>query len=349
MQTESVSVILPTYNRAHLLNRSIASVLSQLEGTDELIVVDDGSTDNTEHLIKKYGNRVRYIKIENQGAGVARNCGVKEAKNPLIAFIDSDDEWLPGKIKLQRAFMSARADLVFCFTNFAFKEAKELGGREKHFNLISWTKDYRNWEEVLGPKQQLSSVKNVPSEFSELHFYEGNLYVLQLKASYVNVNTLMVRRHLAGDALYFAEDTKTYEDWECIGHLSRLGTCVYLDCETACQHSHGGERLTDAHTTVCAEARVKILPRVWGTNKEFLMKNRELYQRILDSERLKLIDGLLVRGETEKARFELRQIKDRRLFLRNLLSILPGSITKYLLSLRRSLKPASKTQGELKN
>jgi len=326
-----------------LLERSISSVLSQLENNDELIVVDDGSTDNTENVITKYGNRLRYIKIDNLGAGVARNRGAKEAKNPLIAFIDSDDEWLPGKIKLQRAFMSARQDLVFCFTNFSFKAAAELGGNEKHFNLISWTHDYRSWEEILGNKQAVSSLINVPSKFRDLYFYEGNLYLLQLKASYVNVNTLMIRHHLAGDALHFAEDTKTYEDWECIGLLSRIGICAYLDCETACQHSHGGARLTDSHTTECADARVKILPRVWGSDEEFLQKHSELYQQELNSERLKLIDGLLVRGETEKARIELRQIKGQTPMLRNLLAILPGSITKNFISLRRVLKTWTKS------
>ena len=222
MKNEAVSVILHTYNRAHLLERSLSSVLSQLENNDELIVVDDGSADNTENVITKYGNRLRYIKIDNQGAGVARNRGVKEADNPLIAFIDSDDEWLPGKMKLQRTFMSARPDLVFCFTNFAFKEALELGGNEKHFNLISWTKDYRNWEEILGNKQSISSLIVVPSELTDLHYYDGNMYLLQLKASYVNVNNLRVRRHLAVIAIFFVHDTTTNFKCDCNGLLTRF-------------------------------------------------------------------------------------------------------------------------------
>ena len=149
----------------------------------------------------------------------------------------------------------------------------------------------------------------------------------------------MVRRIEAGDALHFAEDTPTYEDWECFGRLSCAGKAAYLDIETACQHSHGGERLTDAHTTECAQARVTILPRVWGANKEFFQKYHDLYQKVLDTERLTLVDGLLVRGETAKARVELEQITGRTsLLIRNLLAAFPGSITKKLLTLRRVLK-----------
>jgi len=80
------------------------------------------------------------------------------------------------------------------------------------------------------------------------------------------------------------------------------------------------------------------MPRVWGTDKEFLQKHSELYQKEIDSERLKLVDGLLVRGETEKARIELRQISCRTSFIRRLLAVFPGSITKKLLTLRRMFK-----------
>ena len=90
--------------------------------------------------------------------------------------------------------------------------------------------------------------------------------------------------------------------------------------------------------TECAQARVTILPRVWGENKKFLQKHYELYQRILDAERLTLVDGLLVRGETAKARLELKQMTGRTSLARNLLAALPGTITKKLLILRRILK-----------
>jgi hypothetical protein len=338
MKNSAISTILPTHNRAHLLKRAITSVLNQIHEYDELIIVDDGSTDNTETVVSEFIPRIRFYKTSPRGAGAARNFGLQNANNPLIAFIDSDDEWLANKIEIQRAFMVAMPEILFSFTNFSFCEAEKLGGTYKHYNLVSWSKDTRGWDQILGPGIPVSSLINLPSDVPDFRFHFGSMCKQELSANYINVNTLMVRRLEAGDALYFAEDTATYEDWECFGRLACAGKAAYLDTETACQYSHGGSRLTDAHVTECAQARVKILPRVWGANKNFIEQYPDLYHETLDAELLTLVDGLLVRGETDKARCALKQITGHTSWSRNLLAAFPGSITKNLISLRRLIK-----------
>ena len=96
-----VSVIIPTHNRANLIERAINSVLSQTYKNIELIVVNDGSTDQTEKIILEKYPSIRYFNQENQGVSAARNVGVKNSTGNYIAFLDSDDEWLPEKIKKQ--------------------------------------------------------------------------------------------------------------------------------------------------------------------------------------------------------------------------------------------------------
>ena len=100
-----VSVIIPTHNRAHLISRSIQSVLNQTYQDFEIIVVDDGSTDNTKEVIKEFqrkDKRIKYIKHgKNKGGSAARNTGIKASRGEYIAFQDSDDEWLPGKLEKQ--------------------------------------------------------------------------------------------------------------------------------------------------------------------------------------------------------------------------------------------------------
>lgn len=98
-----VSVILPTYNRAHLIGRAIQSVLAQTYQDFELIIIDDGSTDNTEEIVKSINDeRIIYIlHKENKGPSAARNTGIKASKGEYIAFQDSDDEWLPEKLEKQ--------------------------------------------------------------------------------------------------------------------------------------------------------------------------------------------------------------------------------------------------------
>ncbi len=98
-----VSVIIPTYNRAHLIRRTLDSVIKQSYRNLEIIIVDDASTDNTEEVIKIIADpRIRYIRHPtNYGGGTARNTGIKAVTGKYVTFLDSDDQWLPNKIELQ--------------------------------------------------------------------------------------------------------------------------------------------------------------------------------------------------------------------------------------------------------
>lgn len=117
MEKEKISVVIPTYNRARLIESSVKSVLSQTYGNLEIIVVDDASTDNTLEIVKAISDsRVTYIRLEkNSGACAARNKGIEQASGEYIAFNDSDDQWIPAK--LQRQYDSLKennADIVLC-------------------------------------------------------------------------------------------------------------------------------------------------------------------------------------------------------------------------------------------
>ncbi len=111
-----VSVILPTFNRAWTLKQAIDSVLDQNYANLELIVVDDGSTDETAHLLFSYADRITVIHQENRGVSVARNAGIRTASGELIALLDSDDEWLPGKVTAQVDYFKTHPDARICQT-----------------------------------------------------------------------------------------------------------------------------------------------------------------------------------------------------------------------------------------
>ena len=116
MSTELVSVVIPTYNRAYCIADSVGSVLRQTYENLEVIVVDDGSTDNTKEVLDSLGDsRVRYASQQNAGACVARNHGIELARGTYVAFHDSDDLWLPQKLEKQVAYLQTQSKpCVFC-------------------------------------------------------------------------------------------------------------------------------------------------------------------------------------------------------------------------------------------
>jgi glycosyltransferase involved in cell wall biosynthesis len=123
-----ISVVIPTYNRASLLVRAVESVHRQTVQPEEILVVDDGSTDTTQEVAAKFGDTVRYLRQGNSGASLARNRGVAEAGGEWIAFLDSDDLWLPGHIEALAGAIrrtEGKADLYFCDMEM---EEREGGG-----------------------------------------------------------------------------------------------------------------------------------------------------------------------------------------------------------------------------
>ena len=113
-----VSAIIPTYNRAHLVTEAIDSVLAQTYPHIEVIVVDDGSTDDTMARLAPYGSRIRVIRQENAGPAAARNKGIAASSGGLVAFLDSDDLWLPAKIERQvRLLQKAGTSIPCCLCN----------------------------------------------------------------------------------------------------------------------------------------------------------------------------------------------------------------------------------------
>src|SRR5277367_3459376 len=110
-----ISVVVPVFNGAAYIAQAIDSVLGQTLAPDEVIVVDDGSSDSTADIVKRYQPHVLYRRQVNQAPGAARNLGIRESKGELLAFLDSDDIWLPEKLRVQKMALDQdpRLHLVF--------------------------------------------------------------------------------------------------------------------------------------------------------------------------------------------------------------------------------------------
>jgi glycosyltransferase involved in cell wall biosynthesis len=133
MEPSLVSVINPTYNRAQWLREAVDSVLAQEYKDFELIVVDDGSTDETTPLLQEYGGSLRVLRQPNRGVSAARNAGIAEAAGNLIAFLDSDDIWLRKKLGCQVEFFKQHPEIMICQTEEIWvKNGRRVNPGKRH-------------------------------------------------------------------------------------------------------------------------------------------------------------------------------------------------------------------------
>ncbi len=140
-----ISVIIPTYNRAAFLREALESVCAQTyfhdkgNGSFEILVIDDGSTDETEEVALGIGHAVRYERQEHQGVSRARNRGLSLANGEWIAFLDSDDLWKERKIEAQMAFLKDRPDAMICLTEEIWiRRGVRVNPRKKHQKYSGW-------------------------------------------------------------------------------------------------------------------------------------------------------------------------------------------------------------------
>lgn len=201
---EMVSIIVPTYNRADYIGRAVQSILGQTYGSYEIIIVDDGSTDHTQSVVRKLEEkekRIRYIRSEqNQGAAYARNIGMQKAKYDYIAFLDSDDEWLPDKLELQMKKMldsSEETGLIFC-------------------RMSGVSRDGQN--RFVYPDQSI-----------EKDILEGKIFSRLLKANVIGTPSILVRRKCMEEVGGFKESLECLEDWEWVLRIAKHWLVGFVD------------------------------------------------------------------------------------------------------------------------
>jgi glycosyltransferase involved in cell wall biosynthesis len=147
-KTFQISVVIPAYNAAVSIERAIGSVLAQSRPADEVIVVDDGSTDNTADIVRQFADKVKLISQANAGVSAARNAGIRAADGDWVAFLDADDQWLPDFLEAQTALLNRNPNLAWSAANYmtcyADRQAAEINPvfAEKLLNGKNYFDDY---------------------------------------------------------------------------------------------------------------------------------------------------------------------------------------------------------------
>ncbi|HTA74114.1 MAG TPA: glycosyltransferase [Gemmatimonadaceae bacterium] len=180
-------MVIPTYNRAALLGRAVESALAQTVAPLEILIVDDGSTDNTTDLCGAWGAPVRYIKTPNGGVAKARNVGMAEARGEWVALLDSDDEWEPDKLAAQCAALDAASEARWCITGCTLidGDGQPRAGRQGYeaaFPVFSEVKDTA--AEYFG-----RALKSIGPDT-----YAGDLYATLFRGNVVLPSSAMIHR-----------------------------------------------------------------------------------------------------------------------------------------------------------
>jgi len=227
-----ISVIIPAYNRERHLSQCLESVLAQTWTRLEAIVVDDGSTDGTRELVACFQSRderIRYISKPNGGVSSARNVGIQAAHGDWIAFLDSDDAWLPWKLEAQAAGLNALPDVGMIWTDMAAINEQGTQLFERYLRRMYGSYQKQS-EPLFGRFVDLDLPSLKPFSRDRLRIGHGEIYPQMLRGNLVHTSTVLIRKDRALQTGLFDESyRRAGEDFGFHLRTCRLGPVALLD------------------------------------------------------------------------------------------------------------------------
>jgi len=291
-----VSVIIPTYNRAKLVCESIDSVLAQSFHDYEIIVVNDGSTDNTARELQKYGNKIRYYEQANGGVNKARNFALSKARGEYIATLDNDDLWQHNKLELQVKILDNLPEIAFTFSNFSIYKSQD---NIQPNGIQTWYSSPKSWNNFYKKSIKLNEFTNKynTSSLGNTNLFIGDIYYASLQTYYVLPSTALFRRSMIPENVKFVEHDPICGDWDFFARLSRDSQVAYLDYDTTFNRSHEDEvRITRTNWKKQLELRIDFIERLYLRDKVFYENNKFItdityFKRLKALYRQQLLDG----------------------------------------------------------
>ena len=197
-----VSVIIPAYNSANSLPTCLDSVFIQNYKPIQVIVINDGSTDNTVEVVKSFGDKIIYLEQDNKGQGAARNAGLKVAAGEFIAFLDADDYWLPGFLGAATKFLLEHDEIVAVNTGFIVR--------------------LQNGKELINP--DLLTQKDAPKE----PFVIDDFFAFWAKHDHIRTGLVVIRKSIIDQAGGQRADLRISQDLEYWGYIATFGKWGYI-------------------------------------------------------------------------------------------------------------------------
>jgi glycosyltransferase involved in cell wall biosynthesis len=288
-----VSVVIPTYNRRDYIVAAIESVLAQDFADHEVIVVDDGSTDDTCDLLTPYANTVRVIRTANQGPALARNVGMQAACGDYIAYLDSDDLYYPYKLGLQVALLDAlpHVGMVYtessAFSDDGFWEECHL----RRYHASAYERGGLEYQQIFAEHWRLGDVFAAArleglDKWSDRAVYVGNIYEQYLFNTLVFTSSMMFRRSLLARTGLQQKRFGMFHDLEFALRLCREAPTAFIDVPMYKLRYHEGQ-ISTTRRPAGGKVAIRIQRDLLRVARHYLLQDRDYYagnRRRVDSQ-----------------------------------------------------------------
>ncbi len=313
MKQPLVSVVVPAFNRAYCLERTIESALRQTYGNVEVLIVDDGSTDETAALVeRRYGDdsRVRYLHQSNQGVAAARNTGLAAVRGEYIALLDSDDIWYPWKLTLQVAVFERFPDVGMVWTDMEAIDAAGNVTQPKYLRTMYAAYQWFPPGELFPESYPLRDiVPQVQSLDPNTTVSCGDIFSQMVMGNLVHTSTVLLRRRrLEAVAGFDPALTPVGEDYDFHLRTCREGPVAFIDISSIQYQRDFDDQLTQPdYDLAFARSHLSVITRTLKEDRERVRLSPSMMSACLADAHAWIGEAAMECGETGLARRHLFQ------------------------------------------
>lgn len=290
-----ISVVIPTYNREKYICQAIESVLQQTVKNIEIIVVDDGSTDNTNEKLKEYKEKIRYIYTEHKGPAHARNVGMRIAKGDYISFLDSDDLYYPYKTELQSKFLDNFQDIALVYTEFS---AFDDYGYWDEFHLKNFHKVYKKgsleYNDIFSETITIKEAGLVCDPYPQRKIFMGYIFDNYFNHLLVCTPSVMFRKSIIEKVGLQNENYWLFEEYDFVLRICKYYKVAFIDIP-AYKYRYHNMQISNTRAKDGLKVTIQKQINLLKIAEEHGLNDKEFYNRnkILVNKRLAILNRVL--------------------------------------------------------
>lgn len=283
-----VSVTIPSYNAASTLAEALDSVLGQTYPNVEVIVVDDGSTDDTQDVLNRYSARVNSIRQKNGGLASARNTGCRAAQGKYIALMDADDICMPERIAVQVAYMEQNPDIVMCSSDFVAFDLSGLIADSYIENYYSRVAETTGGVAGIYPHHEELRLSDY-----EVTTYSGYVYEQMALGSFIHPPTVLFRRSILDECGLLDEHVVNCCDFDWFVRMSRIGKIGFIDRSLLKYRFSENQMSGSRNGLQMALDIVQVMEKAIAADLALFQRKPKLFHRYLGNAYLSAADALV--------------------------------------------------------